>query len=308
MRWVLILASAESLLFGLWAATSPQHCFECARVLSDTSLLLCQIIGIILIAQGIGLLIAASKPLRHWPLILICLFVKTAVPIGFAFSAFKEPLPISWVWIALFHDVIWWAPFCMILWATLQTKLGRPPTREEPYTIAEASERYILSNDQSLAEAGRDQTLVLVFMRHFGCAFTRRILNQLQNLNDDCQRHDAKLVLVHMLQDGEENKYIQSKDNVLRIADPYCELYRAFGLGKGGFWELLGPRVWLKGILALAHSFALFRTCGAGPLAGDGLQMPGAFVYRNGQILSARPAKSAGDLPDVEDLFQGQPA
>ncbi len=110
----------------------------------------------------------------------------------------------------------------------------------------------------------------------------------------------ARLVLVHMLQSGDEQPYVKS-DDVARIADPDCELYKAFGLGKGGIRELLGPIVWVRGFLSV------FRGCGIGHLAGDGRQMPGTFLVRNGEIIAARPAKSASELPDINGIFQEAP-
>jgi hypothetical protein len=90
------------------------------------------------------------------------------------------------------------------------------------------------------------------------------------------------------------------RTGVARIADPYCELYRSFGLGKAGFWELFGPRVWLRGMIAL------FRGCGVGHLAGEGLQMPGVFLFHRGKVMASQPARSAADLPDLEVLFAAQ--
>ena len=38
--------------------------------------------------------------------------------------------------------------------------------------------------------------------------------------------------------------------------------------------------------------------------AGDGLQMPGSFVFHRGEIIAASRARSASDLPDLPGLFQ----
>jgi hypothetical protein len=65
--------------------------------------------------------------------------------------------------------------------------------------------------------------------------------------------------------------------------------------------ELFGPRVWWLGAVSL------FKGCGVGHLAGDGLQMPGAFLFRNGEIISAQRAHSAADLPNLPALFMDQP-
>ena len=167
--------------------------------------------------------------------------------------------------------------------------------------MTEAASRFRLSTGESLLEASQERIVALVFLRHFGCTFTRAILRKLQDLQADCTEHDARLVLVHMLQSGDENSYLPS-DDVARIADPECELYKAFGLGKGGIRELLGPIVWVRGFRAF------FSGCGVGRIAGDGRQMPGTFLFHKGEIIAARPAKNASELPDIEGIFQDLPS
>lgn len=163
-------------------------------------------------------------------------------------------------------------------------------------------ESFRLSSGETLTEASEQHLLVMVFLRHFGCTFTRQILKGLQQLENQAMSRGARLVLVHMLGGGKEVGYIgQDHPHVVRISDPDCELYRAFGLGKGSFWELFGPRVWW---LAM---FSVFKGCGIGRFAGDGMQMPGVFLLHRGEILSAMPARSAADLPDLPALFAAIP-
>ena len=195
-------------------------------------------------------------------------------------------------------DFVWWPPFAGILWASIRAHTGVPPTRSEPYPIEEAAHSYQLSNGKTLAEASENQVLAMVFLRHFGCTFTRQILRGLEHIQQEAKDHGAELVLVHMLQNGKEVKYLGERSGVARIADPRCELYRAFGLGKGGFLELFGPHVWWRGALSI------FKGCGVGHLAGDGMQMPGAFLFRDGKIISSQRAHSASDLPHLPELFQ----
>ncbi len=162
--------------------------------------------------------------------------------------------------------------------------------------------RFHLSSGESLRDASASRLLVLVFLRHFGCTFTRQILRGLEQLQHEAASRGGELVLVHMLKSGEELRYLGGHDDVARIADPKCELYRAFGLGRGGLMELFGPRVWWLGAVSI------FKGCGVGHLAGDGLQMPGAFIFRDGRIVAAQRARSAADLPDLPALFADQPA
>lgn len=162
--------------------------------------------------------------------------------------------------------------------------------------------RVRLTTGETLKEASESRLLVLVFLRHFGCTFTRQILRGLEELEREARSRGGELVLVHMLKNGGEIRYLRGHDDVARIADPHCELYRAFGLGRGGFMELFGPRVWWLGAVAI------FKGCGVGHLAGDGLQMPGAFLFRNGGIVASQRAKTAADLPDIPALFATVPA
>ena len=167
--------------------------------------------------------------------------------------------------------------------------------------VRQAAAAFRLASGETLAEASESRWLVLVFLRHFGCTFTRQILRCLETIHQEARSHGADLVLVHMLDGGAETRYLAESDGVGRIADPHCKLYRAFGLKKGGLRELLGPRVWWLGLVSI------FKGCGVGRLAGDGRQMPGVFLFYRGEIMAAQRAKSASDLPDLPRLFASLP-
>lgn len=173
--------------------------------------------------------------------------------------------------------------------------VGRPVVGE-PMPLERAVDAFRLSSGETLQEASEKEALAVIFLRHFGCTFTRQLLKNLRDMHGRAEKEGARLVLVHMLQEGEEDEYVENT-GVGRIADPRCDLYRAFGLGKGGFLELFGPRVLYRGAVAF------FRGCGVGMLRGDGLQMPGAFLVRNGRIVRGQKAATAADLPSVEALF-----
>ncbi len=299
MPRVLFIAGIYHLLFALGANAWPHFCFDWAGIPRPNHPVLWRAAGLVSAVFGVGFLISARDPIRHWPVILLGFAKATLVIVLLVTSIFAEELPAKSLWLALFDDLIWWFPLAAILWATVQAHVGRPPTRTEPLTVAEACEAYQLSSGETLAEASAQQTLAIVFLRHFGCTFTRQILRHLQDLQKEADRHDARLVLVHMMQKGRETHYLGQRSGVARIADPMCELYRSFGLGKGGFLELFGPRVWLRGAVSV------FKGCGVGHLAGDGLQMPGAFLLRDSSVIAKQPAHSASDLPDLPRLFEG---
>jgi len=302
MRKVLLAAGLYHMLFAVWAIFWPCLWFDWIGIEHPNHPLLWQGIGLVLGIFGIALVLASKDPMRHWRLVLTGLFKFTLGIVGFITPIVENKIHLRSIWMLFVDDLIWWAPFAVILWACVRAHTGVPPTRSEPYTVREAAENYHLSDGRTLALASSDKLLAMVFLRHFGCTFTRQILRGLENIQKEATEHGADLVLVHMLQSGRETEYLQDDGNVKRIADPRCELYRAFGLGKGGFLELFGPQVWWRGAISL------FKGCGVGHLAGDGLQMPGAFLFKNGEIISAQRARSASDLPDLPALFNALPA
>lgn len=302
MRAVLRIAGSYHILFAVWAICWPHLWFDWIGVEHPNHPLMWQGVGLVMGVLGVGMLVSAKNPIKHWLFVLLGLTKFTLGILGFGAALAKREIPLDSLWMMLVDDLIWWFPFAMILWASLRAHAGVPPTRSEPLSIAEAAASYSLSNGKSLAEASQSHLLALVFLRHFGCTFTRQILRGLEGIQKEAKSHGAELVIVHMLQSGEEIRYLGERSGVTRIADPRCELYRAFGLGKGGFLELFGPHVWWRGAVSI------FKGCGLGHLAGDGLQMPGAFLFLDGKIISSQRAHSASELPDLPGLFQALPS
>lgn len=302
MRKVILAAGFYHLIFAAWANFWPNLWFDWIGMERLNHPIIWQGAGLMMGVLGLGLVIAAKNPIHHWMLILIAFAKFNLETIGFSMAIFQHQIPLRSIWVLCADDLIWWTPFAVILWASLRAHAGVPPTRNEPLSIVEASNTYQLSNGKTLLDASQTQVIALVFLRHFGCTFTRQILRGLENLHQEARTHGAELVLVHMLQNGKETQYLGERSGVTRIADPRCELYRAFGLGKGGFLDLFGPKVWWRATLSI------FKGCGVGHLAGDGLQMPGAFLFNEGEIIAEQRAKSSSDLPDLAKLFKALPA
>jgi hypothetical protein len=87
-------------------------------------------------------------------------------------------------------------------------------------------------------------------------------------------------------------------DDLPRFSDPQQQLYRAFELSRGSWWQLLGPLVWWRG------AKAFFAGHGIGWLQGDGFQMPGAFVLHRGRVVQAYRHRFASDRPHYLGLAE----
>jgi hypothetical protein len=297
MSLVLLIAACYYLAAGILALTQTEATMLHFGFRPGHESLLLHAIGIFYLVFGMAFLLAAREPIMHWRIVAICTGKILIVCSLTLYNGITTKIPMSYFWFALLDDCVWLIPLLMILWQAAQWKMGRPPRGQVPLTLGQAAASYKLQDGTTLEDAARQQVLVLVFLRHFGCTFTRQLLRSLEQLERQAQLRGARLVLIHMLERGEERRFIDDSTEVARIADPWCELYRAFGLGKAGFLDLFGPRVIYRGFMAI------IRGCGVGQIAGDGLQMPGAFLFRDNRILSRQVATSASDLPQLEQLF-----
>ncbi len=115
IRPMLRLAAAYNVLWGAFAVFFPSVPFQWAGLEPPNYPCLWQCIGMIVGVYGVGYWIAASDPVRHWPIVLVGLLGKIFGPIGFVWCASRGELP----WIAgltiLTNDLAWWLPFGLTL-------------------------------------------------------------------------------------------------------------------------------------------------------------------------------------------------
>lgn len=161
--------------------------------------------------------------------------------------------------------------------------------------------KVITNQERSLVDISIEQPVLLVFLRHFGCTFCREALADLSAVREDIKALGASLVFVHMSDLETANRYFDRFDlkNAEHISDVDCELYRVFGLTKGTPRQLFGLQSWIRGFEA-----GVVNGLGVGPQLGDGFQMPGVFVIRNGVVTSNFVHELASDRPVYLDLLR----
>jgi hypothetical protein len=113
------------------------------------------------------------------------------------------------------------------------------------------------------------------------------------------EAQDTQIVLVHMGSPKQGHDFFKryALDDLPQISDPGRALYRAFDLRRGRLSQLIGPRIWWRGLQA-----AILHKHGFGKIQGDGTQMPGSFLLHRGTIVRAFRHISAADRPDYEAL------
>lgn len=309
MRTVLRAAGVYNVLWGAWAILFPAHFWSIVGMEQPNYPFLWQCIGMIVGVYGVGYWVAGNDPLRHWPIVLVGLLGKIFGPIGFLQAWLVDgAVPARFGLTILTNDLAWWAPFGLILaraYAAAEfDRRGRlmstPPVTTP--AVQQALRAARSSGGRTLEEIADAGPALVVFLRHGGCTFCREALADLASQRARLARVGITPVLVHM---DPPEKDAQTAERFARygladaprIADPARELYRAFELKRGRLSQLFGWRVWLRGVRA-----GLIDRHFVGPLAGDGTQMPGAFLVHRGRIVRAFRHDDAADRPDYCEL------
>jgi hypothetical protein len=116
MYWALWFAGLYNLAWGTLVILWPHLLFDAAGMARPNYASLWQCIGMIVGVYGLGYIIAAYDPARHWPIVLVGLLGKVLGPIGFVHAALGGELPWIAGWVNVTNDLIWWIPFALILW------------------------------------------------------------------------------------------------------------------------------------------------------------------------------------------------
>jgi hypothetical protein len=284
-RWMWA-AGVYNIVWGVVFGAFPFLLFDWAGMPRPNYPELWQCIAMIVGVYGVAYAAAAVDPYRHWPVILAGFLGKLFGPIGFLHAAWAGRLPWKFGVVNIFNDLIWLVPFYLILWGAWRAFLDDPG--QEGSAVRDQS-------GLTIDELSRDQPVLLVFLRHFGCTFCREALADLRVQRSRIEGAGVRIALVHLSPDAEAAAFFAryGLEDVARFSDPGRGLYRRFELRRGGWRQLLGLSVWLRGaraVFADGHGF--------GPPAGDGFQMPGVFLVLNGKIVTAYRHQTPASRPD----------
>jgi len=294
MRWVLILAGIYNLVWGAAVILFPAALFQFAQLEPPRYPQIWQCVGMIVGVYGVGYLIASADPIRHWPITLVGLLGKILGPIGFFSAVIRGELPIAFGITIATNDLVWWLPFAAILYHAWRQSSDRSVASSGDFATAIA--QAVSHRGATLSELSRQNPTLVVFLRHAGCAFCRELLTDVGAHRAELEARGLTLAIVHMSEPLTATQLATRYrlETVHRFADPHCELYQAFELGRGTLWQLLGPRVMWRAVAAgvcLRH--------GIGRIDGDGFRMSGVFLLNRGSIVQAFRGKTAADRADL---------
>lgn len=147
----------------------------------------------------------------------------------------------------------------------------------------------------------RDGPLVVMFMRHFGCAFCREQLIRMGRALWDFKAAGADVVAIFQYGAEATQDFCRSREVPFDcVGDPLREAYAEVSLGRGERKQILSWKI------ARRYAGAI-RTgaVGGGAQGGDMAQLPGTFVIgTDGRLTLAHYATSAADNPRVDAVLE----
>lgn len=171
----------------------------------------------------------------------------------------------------------------------------------ERSSLADSLRPFHAESGRPLLDLMDESPVLLVFLRHFGCAFCAMALDRVSQVRPRLAAMGVRPVFAHLGSPERAKPYFDyyKLSDVERISDPEATLYRlpAFALGRTSpFLQPFSLSVlkgWFKG--------AMFKY-GIGLIREDGYQMPGVFLLKDGKIARAFRHRSIADEPDYLKL------
>lgn len=168
-------------------------------------------------------------------------------------------------------------------------------------TLADALGEFYAESGRSLLDLIDESPVLLVFLRHFGCAFCAMALDKVSQARRQIESKSVRPVFVHLGSPERAKPYFDyyKLSDVERISNPDASLYHlpAFALSRTNPYlqpfSLSVWKGWLRG--------AMFKY-GVGLIREDGYQMPGVFLLKDRKIVRAFRHKSIADEPDYLKL------
>jgi peroxiredoxin len=298
---VLLAAGIYNLVFAFVVVFFPRAIFDYFQLTVPLYLPFWQAIGLVFGAFGVGYLLAASKPIRHWNVVLVGFLFKLFGPLLLAYSILQGNLPQQFYYFAIFNGLIWLVPFYLILREAYEkiyladSILIDMFSESEKFTL----DLFETNEGMNLEEMSHKWPVMLVFLRHFGCTFCREALEEISHKRNNIEVKGTRIVIVHMVDEESAHKELMKYEleDIPHISDPECILYKKIKLKTGTLNQLFGLKVWVRGVVA-----GMVKGHGIGKEMGDSTQMPGVFLLRKGEIIKRYIHQTAADRPDYEDL------
>jgi peroxiredoxin len=155
---------------------------------------------------------------------------------------------------------------------------------------------------EQLSTTWSDRPAVLVFLRYFGCPLCQQQVATLRADEGRFAEADTNVVLVGQGRPSDAERFVEEKSLPFGLlVDPTRAAFHTYGLIRGSFSQVFGPRVLVPMLRAAAQPESRQRLLNGGHL----MQMPGTFVVDTAGIVHlAHRNVTIADNPTTAELLQ----
>lgn len=175
--------------------------------------------------------------------------------------------------------------------------MTKPKQVHEP--LPEPVEHATSQHGVSVGELSeRHNGALVVFLRHAGCPFCREAAADLKRQRASIEAEGVTIILVHQGDEAAGERFFTKYGlgDLHRIADEERTLFRAMHLRRGNLWQIAGPKVMLRSLLAALRGIV------PGRVEGDAFQMPGTFLVKDRTVVMAFRHASQADRPTYSGM------
>lgn len=293
-----------AILFIALPVNSHQWFFGAAAFLSPQAV---QVWGMLLATMGIGYVAVSFGPLTNTAVLLMGLLANLLFAFFLSTTAgsqfWQHTSLLVWVLAAL----LWCGALVAILRQIAKARKA-PRSMKQAYLepISKTLSRFRTQRGKSLLQLSNERPTLVVFLRKFSAASCRETLHDIRQQRRGIEDKGTQIVLVHLAEVAEASLALQEYQlgDLHHISDPNGIMYKAFGLNKGAFNQLMDWRSWIKSLVA-----SLRKEKNAPPVqVSRSPSRPGVFLINKGEIIRSYRHSFTSPRPDFREMASEQAA
>ncbi|MGB3777383.1 MAG: hypothetical protein WA960_03425 [Tunicatimonas sp.] len=297
-EWVdiaLRFAGIVNVVWGLIFALFTDPLFRWAKLPEPPFLFPWQLIGVSAIVFGLGYYVASFNLSKHALVVVIGFTIKLASTIAVWQSVFAKDFALPMALYFSAKDLVWLAPFAMILYHIFKRWQAPEQERVNPRVPFSETISYIRTNQgHDLRSLSHEQPVLLVFLPASASPPFQTWMANLARQRLLVEQQGAKLVLAYGRDEAITSalrKYELSKEAYVNDAD--YALHSLFNLGRASLTQLL---------TAPLRRQSWTKKGAANELAVKSYRLPGVFLIYQGELQKMYRYEGDGDHPDLASL------
>ena len=294
-EWVdiaLRFAGIVNVVWGLIFALFTDPLFRWAKLPEPPFLFPWQLIGVGAILFGLGYYVASFNVTKHSLMIAVGFSVKVASTIVVWQSVFAQDFALPMALYFSAKDLLWLAPFAMILYHIFKRWQSPEQTRTNPSgPFSETIARIYTNRGQDLLSLSHERPVLLVFLPSPSSPLFQNWLANTAQQRPAVEEQGTQLVLVGADRNTDAFQKIEL-DKVAYVNDADYRLQSLFNLKQASLTQLLTAPLraqpWKKST--------------ANELAIKSYRMPGVFLIHQGELRKTYHCEGHDDYPDLTSL------